>query len=68
MIIIDVSKCKSIDQALKQYKSKHNNMGIVKELRARQQYVKPSVIRREEVLNAIYKEKKYNNLDSKSSS
>ena len=68
MIIIDVSKCKSIDQALKQYKSKHNKMGIVKELRARQQYVKPSVIRREEILNAVYKEKKYNNLDSKSSS
>jgi small subunit ribosomal protein S21 len=59
MIIVDVSKCKSIDQALKQYKIKHNKMGIVKELRARQQYVKPSVIRREEILNAVYKEKKY---------
>jgi len=34
-------------------------MGIVKELRARQEYIKPSVKRREEVLNAIYKEKKY---------
>ena len=43
-------------------------MGIVKELRARQQYVKPSVIRREEILNAVYKEKKSKNLDSKSSS
>ena len=59
MIIVDVSKCKSIDQALKQYKNKHNKMGIVKELRARQQYVKPSVKRREEVLNAVYKEKKF---------
>ena len=68
MIIVDVQKCKSIEQALKQYKSKHNKLGIVKELRARQEYVKPSVKRREEVLNAIYKEKKYNNLDSKSTS
>ena len=59
MIIVDVQKCKNIEQALKQYKSKHNKMGIVKELRARQQYVKPSVIRREEILNAVYKEKKY---------
>jgi small subunit ribosomal protein S21 len=59
MIIVDVSKCKNIDQALKKYKSKHNKLGIVKKLRARQQYVKPSVIRREEILNAIYKEKKY---------
>lgn len=59
MIIVDVSKCKSIDQALKQYKSKHNKIGITKELRSRQEFVKPSVKRREEVLNAIYKEKKY---------
>ena len=58
MIIVDVQKCKNIEQALKQYKSKHNKMGIVKELRARQEYVKPSVKRREEVLNAVYKEKK----------
>ena len=33
MIIIDVQKCKRIDQALKQYKSKHKKLGIVKELR-----------------------------------
>ncbi len=59
MIIVDVLKCKSIDQALKQYKSKHNKLGIVKELRARQEYVKPSVKRREEILNAVYKERKY---------
>ncbi len=58
MIIVDVQKCKNIEQALKQYKSKHNKMGIVKELRARQEYIKPSIKRREEVLNAIYKEKK----------
>jgi small subunit ribosomal protein S21 len=62
MIIVDVQKCKSIDQALKQYKSKHNKLGIVKELRARQEYVKPSVKRREEVLNAVYKERKYKDL------
>ena len=59
MIIIDVSKCKSIEQALKQYKSKHNKLGIVKELRDRQTFTKPSIKRREEILNAIYKEKKY---------
>lgn len=59
MIIIDVSKCKSIDQALKQYKSKHNKLGIVKELRDRQTFTKPSIKRREEILNAVYKEKKF---------
>jgi len=59
MIIVDVTKCKSIEQALKQYKNKYNKLGIIKELRARQAYTKPSTIRREEVRNAIYKEKKY---------
>lgn len=59
MIIVDVSKCKSIEQALKQYKSKHNKMGIIKELRQRQTFTKPSIKRREEILNAVYKEKKY---------
>ena len=58
MIIVDVQKCKSIEQALKQYKSKHNKLGIIKELRNRQTYTKPSVTRREEILNALYKEKK----------
>ena len=57
MIIVDVSKCKSIEQALKQYKSKHNKMGIIKELRQRQTFTKPSIKRREEILNAVYKEK-----------
>jgi small subunit ribosomal protein S21 len=59
MIIVDVSKYKSIDQALKAYKSKHNKLGIVKELRSRQTFTKPSITRREEILNAVYKEKKF---------
>lgn len=59
MIIVDVSKCKSIDHALKIYKNKHNKIGITKELRSRQEFTKPSVKRREEILNAVYKEKKF---------
>jgi ribosomal protein S21 len=34
---------------------------MVKELRERQAFTKPSVKRREEVLNAKYKQKKYGN-------
>ena len=56
MIKIDVSKYKSIDAALKTYKAKRNKIGIDKELRERQEYVKPSVARRAEILNAKYKE------------
>jgi len=59
MIIIDVNKHKSIEQALKAYKSKHAKIGIVPELRDRQYFTKPSIKRREEILNAVYKESKY---------
>ncbi len=58
MIIIDVQKHKSIESALKAYKNKHNKLGIVKELRDRQTYTKPSVKRRTEVLKAQYIESK----------
>ena len=58
MIIIDTKKYSSIEQALKQYKNKHNKLGIVKELRDRQTYTKPSVERRAEVLKAKYIESK----------
>jgi small subunit ribosomal protein S21 len=61
MIIIDVTKFGSIDPALKVYKNKTNKIGTVRELRDRQEFVKPSVKRRAEVLKAKYMEKKFNN-------
>jgi len=61
MIIIDLQKYKSIEHALKVYKQKHNKIGTVQELRDRQVFTKPSVKRRKEVLNAVYKQKKYGN-------
>ena len=61
MIIIDVTKFGSIEQALKVYKNKTNKIGTVRELWDRQELVKPSVNRREEVKKAVYIEKKFNN-------
>ena len=61
MIIIDVTKFGSIDQALKVYKNKTNKIGTVRELRDRQEFVKPSVKRREEIQKAVYIQKKFNN-------
>ena len=58
MIIIDTQKYKSIEQALKVYKQKHNKIGVVPELRDRQYFTKPSIKRRTEVLKAVYKESK----------
>ena len=54
MIIIPVKEGESIDKALKKYKRKFEKTGTVKELRERQKFTKPSVIKREERLKAIY--------------
>ena len=61
MIIIDVTKFGSIEQALKVYKNKTNKIGTVRELRDRAEFVKPSVERRAEVKKAVYLQKKFNN-------
>lgn len=58
MIIINVKDNESIDRALKRYKRKHRNIGLIRELRRRQQFTKPSVKRRKEVLKAVYKQEK----------
>ncbi len=54
MIIIEIKDGESIDRALKRYKRKHRDVGVVKELRRRQQFTKPSVKRRDEILKARY--------------
>ncbi len=54
MIIIPVKEGESIDRALKKYKRKFEKTGVMREVRDRQQYTKPSVKRREEKLKAIY--------------
>lgn len=58
MLIIDPSKYKSIDQALKAYKNKHSKVKLIQELRERKTFTKPSVKRREEILKASYIESK----------
>ncbi|MFT7612184.1 MAG: small subunit ribosomal protein S21 [Parvicellaceae bacterium] len=57
MLIIPVKEGDSIERALKKYKKKFEKTGVIKELRARQYFEKPSVSRREEVLKAAYIEK-----------
>jgi small subunit ribosomal protein S21 len=54
MIIVPVKEGESIDRALKKYKRKFEKTGVVKELRERQKFTKPSVLKREERLKAIY--------------
>jgi small subunit ribosomal protein S21 len=58
MLIVKLNDPKDIDRALKTLKYKFNKIGIVKELRERQAFKKPSAVRRDEILKAIYIEKK----------
>ncbi|MBN2745443.1 MAG: 30S ribosomal protein S21 [Bacteroidales bacterium] len=54
MIIVPVKEGENIDRALKKLKRKFDKMGIVRELRSRKQFTKPSVISREKRLKAVY--------------
>jgi small subunit ribosomal protein S21 len=64
MIIIDLKKEKNLESALRTYKYKVQRLKQVQNLRERQEFVKPSVKRRAEVLKAIYVQKKKNGLDN----
>jgi len=57
MIIVPVKEGENIERALKKFKRKFEKTGVVRELRSRQAYVKPSVSRREEIKKAIYVQK-----------
>ena len=63
MIIIDLSKEKSIETALRTYKQKVQKTKQVQKLRERQQFEKPSVARRKEVLKAVYVQQIKNGLN-----
>lgn len=57
MIIIPVKEGENIERALKRFKRKFEKTGVIKELRERQKFTKPSIKRREEVKKAAYIEK-----------
>ena len=61
MLILEVKDGEVIDKVLKRYKRKYEKAGILKELRRRKAFTKPSVGRRTEVLKAVYKEEMYGN-------
>jgi small subunit ribosomal protein S21 len=57
MIVIKIKEKENIDKALKQFKRKFNEIGVVKELREREHFTKPSMKRRNVVKKAIYVQK-----------
>jgi len=54
MLIINVKENESIDRALKRFKKKFEKTGVLRELRSRTHFTKPSVRRREEIKKAQY--------------
>ncbi len=54
MLIIPVKDGENIDRALKRFKRKFDRTGTMRQLRSRQAFSKPSVVRRKEVQKAQY--------------
>ncbi len=57
MLVVQVKEGESLEKALKKFKKKFEKTGVVKELRERQKFTKPSVKRRTTIINAIYRQK-----------
>ena len=56
-VVVPVKEGENIEKALKKFKRKFEKTGVVKELRARQQFDKPSVLNRLKRERAIYVQK-----------
>ncbi len=54
MIIVPVKEGENIERSLKKFKRKFERTGVIKELRGRQAYIKPSVKNRMQKIKAIY--------------
>lgn len=59
MLIINIKENESIDKALKRFKKKFEKTGILRELRSRTSFEKPSVRRRGQVLRAVYRQQQF---------
>jgi small subunit ribosomal protein S21 len=57
MIVVPIKEGENIEKALKKFKRKFEKTGIIKELRKRQQFEKPSVTKRQQKIHAIYVQK-----------
>lgn len=57
MIVVQVKEGENIERALKKFKRKFERTGVIKELRNRQQFTKPSIQKRQTKLKAAYSQK-----------
>ena len=54
MIIVPVKEGENIERALKKFKRKTEKTGVIKEVRKRREFEKPSVAKRKLMQHAIY--------------
>ena len=54
MIVVPLKEGENIEKALKKFKRKFEKTGVVKELRSRQAFIKPSVSKRKKMIMAAY--------------
>ena len=58
MLIIPVKEGENIERAIKKYKKKFDRTKVMRELRERKEFTKPSVLKRQEKIRAAYKQRK----------
>lgn len=56
MLIVPVKEGENIERALKRYKKKYDKTGVMRELRSRKEFTKPSVELRQQKIKASYKQ------------
>jgi small subunit ribosomal protein S21 len=56
-LIIPIKEGENIERALKKYKKKYEKTNMMKQLRGRKEFIKPSVSRRQEIIRAAYKQR-----------
>ncbi len=57
MLIIPVKEGENIERAIKKYKKKFEKTKVMRELRERKQFTKPSICKRQERIRASYKQR-----------
>lgn len=63
MIVVQLKEGENIEKALKRFKRRFERTGAVRELRARREFTKPSVINRKKMQKAIYVKQLQHNED-----
>jgi len=56
MIVVPIKEGETIERALKKFKRRFEKTGVVRELKNRQAFSKPSIQRRKQIVRAIYRQ------------